>query len=233
MLGAILILGFSHKDAELLKGSFGIYYKIAQFALFACFGMSNGIITIMSYNYGQHHEKRCKDCLKYGLIMTLIVTGVITVIFEALAGPIAFLFSLAGGSDTTAVTDVVVFALRIGALSFMFMGVTISIQGMLQAFRYSVYPLILSLLRLIVIVFPVLYLFTLTSNPTKAIWFALPITEAITMVVAIFMIRKAFKEKIAQMDIEIEQIKEEKEEKELEAQKKKLEASKESVEQTQ
>ncbi|MCQ2742896.1 MAG: MATE family efflux transporter [Bacilli bacterium] len=200
MLGSVMILGFSHKDPKLLQGSFGIFYKIVQFALFACFGMSNGIITIMSYNYGSQNKARCKECLKYGMIMTFVVTGVLTILFEALANPLALLFSLNGESDTSKVTELVSFGLRIGAISFVFMGVTVSIQGVLQAFRHSIMPLVLSLLRLAILIFPTLYLLTLPDNPETAIWFALPVTEVLTSIVAVVMIVFSFRKTMAKLD---------------------------------
>lgn len=200
MLGSILILGFANNDAKLLQGSFGIYYKISQFAMFACFGMSNGIITIMSYNYGENDKKRCYECIKYGMIMTLIVTATLTLIFEVLAQPIVYLFSLSGGQDTAEVTKIVLYALRLGAISFIFMGITISIQGYLQALRFSILPLILSVLRLALLVFPLLYLFSFGEKPTQTIWYALPITEIVTSIIAVIMMFVFVRKKLVQSD---------------------------------
>lgn len=199
MLGTILILGLSSSNDELVKGSYGIYYKIAQFALFACFGMSNGIITIMAYNYGSKDKTRCKECLKYGLVMTFIVTGVLTVIFETLANPMAKLFALSGGA-TEEIASTVALALRISAISFIFMGMTISIQGMLQAFRDSIKPLILSLLRYAIILFPLIYGLSLTNHPWSNVWFAFPITEIITSAVSVVMIIFTFRKMMKTID---------------------------------
>ena len=49
MAGMNAILGLAQVDPALLIGSFGIYYKIQQIALFSAFGLSNTIISILSF----------------------------------------------------------------------------------------------------------------------------------------------------------------------------------------
>lgn len=46
MAGMNIILGSANANPTVIVGSFGIYYKIQQIALFSCFGLSNTIITI-------------------------------------------------------------------------------------------------------------------------------------------------------------------------------------------
>ena len=138
MLGLNLILKFSPYDAELLQGTFGIYYKIQQIPLFACFGMSNALITLTSFTYGSGNKDRLKEIYKFGIVDTCIVGLIITVIFEALANPIATLFGLAGGDTSTEIVNTCVVAIRIASISYVFMGFNIAIQGILQIGRAHV-----------------------------------------------------------------------------------------------
>lgn len=195
MAGTNAILGTAKANPTILVGSFGIYYKIQQVALFSAFGLSNTIITMLSFNYGMQDKQRAKDCVKWGVIATLIVMAVITALFEALANPLSRLFALAEGSSEELV-DVCVMALRIGAIGFLFMGFTVAVQGVLQALGDAIRPLVLSLLRLCVFVFPLTFLFTLSDNVVNIVWWAFPITEALTAVVAVFILRGAIKKKI-------------------------------------
>lgn len=195
MAGTNAILGTAKANPTILVGSFGIYYKIQQVALFSAFGLSNTIITMLSFNYGMQDKQRAKDCVKWGVIATLIVMAVITVLFEALANPLSRLFALAEGSSEELV-DVCVMALRIGAIGFLFMGFTVAVQGVLQALGDAIRPLVLSLLRLCVFVFPLTFLFTLSDNVVNIVWWAFPITEALTAVVSGFILRGAIKKKI-------------------------------------
>lgn len=192
MLGVNLILGTA-KNAELLQGSFGIYYKVMQFALFACFGLSNTIITVLSFNYGTGNKVRSVACIKSGIIDTFIVSFVITVLFECLAVPLADLFGMASGSSGKEITETVITAIRTASIGYIFMGFTVAVQGILQAFRYAAMPLVLSLLRLSVFVFPIIWLFTLSPNANYLIWWTFPIAEFLTAIIAFTLLIFAYK----------------------------------------
>ena len=198
MFGMTLVLGTA-ADAEILQGSFGIYYKIMQFALFAFFGLSNTIITVLSFNYGMGDRARVKQTILWGVLDTLIVAAVITVLFECLASPLATLFSLASGEAGTQIREVVVTAIRISAIGYLFMAFTVAIQGVLQAFRYALRPLILSALRLAVIVLPLAWLFTLTEDPVRSVWWSLVVSEVVTAAVSAGMLAGAYRRKVAAM----------------------------------
>ena len=195
MAGLNAILGLANVNQTVLIGSFGIYYKIQQIALFSAFGLSNTIISILSFNYGMQDKKRIDDCIKYGIIDTIIVTFVISILFEIFAYPLANLFGLAGGT-TKEIINVCVKALRISSIGFVFMGVSVAIQGILQSIRYAFKPLIISLLRLVVFVFPVAYLFTKSSNVTDIVWWTFPIAEVLTSIISLFILKDSYSKKI-------------------------------------
>ena len=195
MAGMNAILGLAQVDQTILIGSFGIYYKIQQIALFSAFGLSNTIISILSFNYGMQDKKRINDCIKYGIVDTIIVTLIISILFEIFAYPLANLFGIAGGT-TKEIIKVCVMALRISSIGFVFMGISVAIQGVLQSIRYALRPLIISLLRLVVFVFPVAYLFTKSSNVTDIVWWTFPIAEFLTSIISLFILKDSYNKKI-------------------------------------
>ncbi len=195
MAGMNAILGLAQVNQTVLIGSFGIYYKIQQIALFSAFGLSNTIISILSFNYGMKDKTRIDDCIKYGIIDTIIATLIISILFEIFAYPLANLFGLAGGS-TKEIIRVCTIALRISSIGFVFMGISVAIQGVLQSIRYALRPLIISLLRLVVFVFPVAYLFTKSENVTEIFWWTFPITEVLTAVISLFILKNSYNRKI-------------------------------------
>ncbi len=195
MAGMNAILGLAQVNQTVLIGSFGIYYKIQQIALFSAFGLSNTIISILSFNYGMKDKKRIDDCIKYGIIDTIIVTLIISILFELFAYPLANLFGLAGGS-TKEIIRVCTIALRISSIGFVFMGISVAIQGVLQSIRYALRPLIISLLRLVVFVFPVAYLFIKSENVTEIFWWTFPIAEVLTAVISLFILKNSYNRKI-------------------------------------
>lgn len=195
MAGMNAILSSADADTVVLVGSFGIYYKIQQIALFSCFGLSNTIITLLSFNYGMKNKKRSLDCIKYGVLDTFIVTLIITAIFEIAANPLSKLFALSSGS-TKRLIPVCEKATRIASIGYVFMGFSVAVQGVLQALRYAFKPFFTALLRLVVFVFPVAYLFTLSSNVTSIVWLTFQISEFLTAVVSFFMLKNVIKNKI-------------------------------------
>lgn len=198
MAGVNAILSSANASSTVLVGSFGIYYKIQQIALFSAFGLSNTIITILSFNYGLGDKKRAQACVKYGVCDTLIVTLILTLLFEILAKPLSSLFALSGGSSA-ALVDVCATATHIASLGYVFMGFTVAVQGVLQALGYATKPLVLSFFRLVLFVFPICYLFTLTNNVLSLVWWTFPIAEVLTCIFAVFFLKNAVKTKISSL----------------------------------
>jgi putative MATE family efflux protein len=195
MAGMNAILGLANVDAVILVGSFGIYYKIQQIALFSAFGLSNTIISILSFNYGMKDKERVDDCIKYGIIDTVMVTFILTIIFEILAKPLASLFGLTGGTSAE-IIKVCTRALRIASIGYVFMGISVAIQGILQSVRYAIRPLIISLFRLVIFVFPIAYLFTKSDNVINIVWWTFPIAEFLTAIISLFILRDSYSKKI-------------------------------------
>lgn len=195
MAGMNAILGLAQVDPALLIGSFDIYYKIQQIALFSAFGLSNTIISILSFNYGMKDRKRIDECIKFGIVDTIIVSLMITLLFELLAHPLSQLFGLSG--STQEMIDICSTALHIASLGFVFMGISVAIQGVLQSIGYAIRPLIIALLRLVIFVFPIAYFFTLTENVTTLVWWTFPISELLTVIVSFIILKKSYNERIS------------------------------------
>ncbi len=195
MAGMNAILGLAKVDQTVLIGSFGIYYKIQQIALFSAFGLSNTIISILSFNYGMRDKKRIDDCIKYGIIDAIIVNLIISILFLIFAYPLSNLFGLAGES-TKDIIKVCTVALRISCIGFVFMGISVIIQGILQSIRYAIRPLIISMLRLVIFVFPIAYLFTRSNNVIEIVWWTFPISEVLTAIISLIILKDSYDKKI-------------------------------------
>lgn len=199
MFGVLLIIGgINHEyTVNLLSGSYGIYYKLMQIALFAAFGLSNTLISLVSYNYGMNDKTRVKQAALHGIISTVIVTAAITVIYELFAEPISRLFALTAEQDSiVSKNDIIAtcaLALRVASLGYVFMGFSVAIQGVLQGFNEVYSPLIISALRLLVFVLPLAYLFSLSQNVQTLIWLTFPIAEILTAIISLFLLKRALK----------------------------------------
>ena len=141
-------------------------------------------------------KERINDCIKYGIIDTSMVTFILTIIFEIFAKPLSSLFALSGGTSKE-IIEVCTISLRIASIGYVFMGFSVAVQGVLQSLGYAIRPLIISLLRLVIFVFPVAYLFTLSDSVTNIVWWTFPIAKILTSIISAFILKKTYKEKIA------------------------------------
>ena len=113
-------------DAELINGTYGIYYKIQQIALFSCFGLSNTLISLLAFNVGLDNKTRIKECIKWGIIDTIIVAITITIIFEILASPIAKLFGLTTtGENKEQIISLCKMSIGIASIGYVFCSCTL------------------------------------------------------------------------------------------------------------
>ena len=198
MAGVNAILEAAPADSTVLVGSFGIYYKIQQIPLFAAFGLSNTIISVLSFQYGMGEGRRALDCVRWGITDTLAVCLGLSVLLEVFARPLASLFGLTGGSNQEMI-GVCATALRIASLGYCFMGVTVAVQGVLQSLEDAVRPLVLALLRLVVFVFPLAWVFSRTEQVLTLVWWTFPIAEVLTAAVAAIFLRRAVRNKLRPM----------------------------------
>lgn len=204
MAGMNAILTTAKADVTILVGSFGIYYKIQQIALFSAFGLSNTIITALSFNYGMQDKTRSQQIIRNGIWDTFIVTLAIAVLFECIANPLARMFALSQDTSSELIA-VCERATRIGAASFVFMGFTVAVQGVLQAFGYAVKPLVLSVLRLAVFVFPTAYVFTLFDGVCDNVWWTFFIAEVLADIVSAIFLSGAIKKRVDVMPLSREE----------------------------
>lgn len=202
MFGILLIIG-TIDDAytvNLLSGSYGIYYKLMQAALFACFGLSNTLISIISFNYGMKDKERVKDTVKHGILASVTIALLLTAIYQLFASGISALFALTlEESSIVAKSDVIAScktALHVAATGYAFMGFSVAVQGILQGLGEVYSPLIISVLRLLFPVLPIAFLFTLSPNVSTLIWWSFPISELITAVAALIFLKTSMRKKI-------------------------------------
>ena len=156
----------------------------------------NALIFMTSFNVGLKDQDRVKQIQKYGILDTVLVALIITVLFEAFASPISKLFGLASGESGEGIVSTTTLAIRIASVGFPFMAFTVAAQGILQGKQRVFQPLILSFLRLAVLVFPFVFLFIQFENAKTLLWFAFPCTEILTDVVTYLFLKAPLRKSI-------------------------------------
>ncbi|MGL6202585.1 MAG: MATE family efflux transporter [Lachnospiraceae bacterium] len=193
----IILAGIS--DAAVT--AYGTYYKIQQFVFFAAFGMNNAIVPLVSFNYGMADKKRVKDSIKYGTLYSVIIMGIGALLLQLMANQLIGLFDL---SEST--KSLCIMAMRIVTLGYVFAGANIAYQGILQAFGKGVQSLVVSLVRLIIVALPLLYLFTAFNYAENVVWAAFPIAEVVGTVAAIFIMRSVNQKYISKLGVKEESL---------------------------
>lgn len=189
MFFVLLILNTRVEYKEILTGSFGIYYKMMQVPLFAAFGLSNALISLVSFNYGRGDYDRVKECAKWGIIYSAILLAILTILYQIFASQISSLFALSN-SDSESKNELIsvcTYSLHIASIGYIFMGVSVGIQGVLQGLNKVYTPIIISSLRLLVFVLPFSYLLIQFSDPSHQFYFTFIISEVLTCLISIFI----------------------------------------------
>lgn len=163
---------------------FGVYFKLQSFIFMPVFGLNNGLVPILAYNYGAGRRDRFIQALKCGILYAVSIMAVGVVIFQTIPAVLLGFFEASGEMLRIGVP-----ALRIICLSFLPAGFGIVCGTAFQALGNAVYSMLVSIARQHVVLLPAAFLLSLLGEVTY-VWWAFPIAEimSLTMTV-IFLIR--------------------------------------------
>lgn len=163
---------------------FGVYFKLQSFVFMPVFGLNNGLVPILAYNFGAGRRDRFIQAMKCGILYAVSIMFVGLVIFQTIPQVLLGFFE---ASDE--MLKIGVPALRIICLSFLPAGFGIVCGTTFQALGNAVYSMIVSIARQLVVLLPAAYLLSLLGN-VNYVWWAFPIAEVMSLTVTIvFLIR--------------------------------------------
>jgi len=173
---------------------FGVYFKLQSFIFMPVFGLNNGMVPIIAYNYGARNKKRILDTMKYSIGAAIVVMLFGFIIFQLFPAQLLSLFNA-----TDAMLEIGVPALRIISLHFVFAGFSIITVSVFQALGNGLFSLINSLTRQLILLLPAAYLLSRTFGLT-AIWFAFPISEIGSVLICIVFFKHIYNKKIRPLE---------------------------------
>lgn len=163
---------------------FGVYFKLQSFIFMPVFGLNNGMIPIIAYNYGADSRERVVQTIRYSTIYAVMIMAVGTFIFHVFPANLLTMFE---ASET--MLQIGVPALRIISVSFVVAGYCIVCGSVFQALGNGVYSLAVSVARQLIVLLPVAYLLSRLGN-VNYVWWSFPIAEmASVMMSTIFLVR--------------------------------------------
>ena len=158
---------------------FGIYFKLQSFFFMPVFGLNNGLIPVLAYNYGLGDKKRIKEALRFSVCVAVSIMLAGTVLFELI--PQVFLQMFKPSEELLRLG---IPALRIIGLHYPLAAVAIVLGSVFQAFSKSYFSLFVSLGRQLVILIPVAWLLSMTGSVTN-VWWSFPISEVVSLMLTV------------------------------------------------
>lgn len=186
-----------HSAKETAATAFGIYFKLNSFIFMPLFGLNNGVVSIIAYNYGAQHRRRMTETIKRSTIYASCIMLLGMSIFLSIPGKLLKIFD---ATDTLLAVGVP--ALRIISLSFCMAGASIALTSAFQALGKSLYSMIISIIRQLVFLVPLAYILARYGagiGNDDLVWWSYPIAEIAALTVSLLFFRHMYKTLIAKL----------------------------------
>ena len=186
-----ILLMFSSTAATV----YGVYFKLQSFIFMPVFGMNNGMIPIIAYNYGAGHKKRITDTIRMSILIAIGIMVIGLIIFQTIPG---FLMkALFNASEH--MLSIGEPALRIISLSFLFAGFCIVAGSVFQALGNGVYSLLVSAARQLFVILPVAFIFAKLFG-LHMVWWAIPIAEIVSVILSALLLKRIYRIKVKPLE---------------------------------
>lgn len=173
---------------------FGIYYKVQSFVFMPVFGLTNGMIPIIAYNYGAKRKERLIETIGLSLIYALCIMAAGLILIQIFPEKILRLFNASENMLSIGTP-----ALRIISLSYIFASINIVASAVYQAFGNGILSLMTAISRQLVVLLPSAYGLSLMGR-INPIWWSYPIAETVALLLSLAFMRYIYNKKIEPME---------------------------------
>ena len=158
---------------------FGVYFKLQSFVFMPVFGLTNGLVPIVAYNYGARKKERIIHAVKDAALYAFSIMALGLLIFQTMPVQLLRMFK---ASDSMLAIGVP--ALRLISISFLGAGVSIVFSSVFQAVGNGVLSLVTSVARQLIVILPVAWLMAREFG-LNAVWLSFPIAEAVSLLLSL------------------------------------------------
>ena len=169
---------------------FGVYFKLQSFIFMPVFGMNNGMVPIIGFNYGARKPDRLMQTMRLATKYAMTMMGVGTILFWAFTPQLLKIFNASEQMLAIGVP-----ALRIISIHFLLAGFNIIRISTMQALGHGVISLIVSILRQLFVLLPSAFIFSRIGG-LNATWFAFPLAESVALIITIIFFGKVYRNEI-------------------------------------
>ena len=178
-----ILMGFTSTAAAF----FGVYIKLQSFVFMPVFGLNNGMVPIIGYNYGARQPERIHKTIRLAMLYATAIMLIGFAVFQLLPDFLLGFFD--ASEDMLRIGGP---GLRIISVSFLLAGVSVICSSACQAFGFGMYSLYISIARQLVVLVPVAWLMSMTGVLDN-IWWSWPIAELISLGGGLLMLRHVLK----------------------------------------
>ena len=192
-IGSIMVYGMNQilmSFTSTATAVFGVYFKLQSFIFMPIFGLNNGMLPIMAYNYGAKKKSRLLSAIKLGMVYAIGLMTIGFITFQLLPKQLLEIFDA-----SEQMLSIGIPALRIISLHFLLAGFNIIALSTCQALGKAVYSMITSICRQLVVLLPAAYILSRFGN-VNYVWWAFPIAEIVALIITAGFLIKTYKENI-------------------------------------
>ena len=177
-IGSVMTYGMNQiliQFSSTATAVFGVYFKLQSFVLMPIFGLNNGMIPIVAYNYGAANKVRLMKAIKLsiGYAIAIMLCGL--AVFQIFPTELLKLFDA-----SEHMMEIGIPALKTISISFLFAGYCIIVSSVFQALGNGVYSMVVSIARQLFVLLPVAYVLSRTGG-LHTVWWAFPIAEIMSL----------------------------------------------------
>ncbi len=191
---------FDAATAETAQAVFGIYFKLQSFVFMPVFGLNNGMVPIIAYNFGARKRKRITKTIKLSVFYAVCIMLIGFSIFQLIPGTLLQIFDTQG-EDMKNIISIGIPMLRSISISFIFAGFCIIAGSVFQALGNGVLSLIVSVCRQLVVLVPTAFFLARFTANINLVWLSFPIAELMSLTLSILFMVRIYNREIKVLDL--------------------------------
>ena len=170
--------------------AFGVYFKLQSFVFMPVFGLNNGMVPIIAYNFGARKPDRMKKTFTLAVVYATLIMVLGFAVMQLAPN---LMLSFFNASDK--MLEIGVPALRIISISFLLAGVSVICSSFFQALGHGMLSLWISVVRQLFVLLPVAYVLSRIGG-LATVWWAFPVAEVVALILCVVFLRYAHRKEI-------------------------------------
>ncbi|MBR2546975.1 MAG: MATE family efflux transporter [Eubacterium sp.] len=196
-IGSVMLIGYNWiiSPTPGAVAVLGVYFKIESFIFMPVFGLQQGALPLLGFNFGARNKERMISTFKVSILISCIIMAIGTIAFQMFP---EFFLGLFDADDN--MMRIGVNALREISWCFIPAAFGITMETVFQATGHGVYSLMASVIRQLVGILPLAYILYTTYGISMT-WFSFALAELLGLLYSTIMLIILYNREIKTLDI--------------------------------